>query len=96
MTSNDDYKVEHHPEANRFVVQAGDQLATAAYERSGGTITFTHTSVPEAAEGQGVATAMARAALDYARAEGLTVVPACGFFVGFMEKNPQYEDLRAA
>lgn len=96
MTPNDNYQVVHHPEAQRFTVQTGDHLATAAYTRAGNTITFTHTNVPDEAEGKGVATAMASEALAYARAEGLKVVPACAFFADFMKKNPEYEDLRAA
>lgn len=95
MTPNDEHQVDHHPEAQRFSVQVGDYLATAAYTRSGNTITFTHTNVPDEVEGQGVATAMATAALAYARAEGLRVVPACSFFADFMRKHPEYEDLRA-
>jgi predicted GNAT family acetyltransferase len=96
MTPNEPFKVEHHPEAQRFSVQSGDHLATAAYTRTGDTITFTHTLVPDEIEGQGIATAMATAALAYARAERLKVVPACAFFADFMQKNPEYEDLRAA
>lgn len=96
MTPNEQFQVEHHPEAQRFSVQTGDHLATAAYTRTGDTITFTHTNVPEEVEGQGIATAMATEALGYARTEGLKVVPACAFFADFMEKNPEYEDLRAA
>lgn len=90
------FDVRHDAQARRFTVQTGGELSTAAYERSGDTITFTHTVVPPEVEGQGIATAMATTALDYARAEGLKVVPQCAFFAAFMAKNPEYEDLRTA
>lgn len=96
MAEQEQFDVVHHPEAQRFSVQSGEHLATAAYVRAGDTITFTHTNVPVDAEGQGIATAMATEALAYARSEGLKVVPACAFFADFMAKNPEYEDLRAA
>lgn len=96
MTPNDQHRVEHHPEAQRFSVQSGNYLGTAAYTRAGDTVTFTHTNVPEEVEGQGIATALATEALAWARAEGLKVVPACAFFADFMAKNPEYEDLRSA
>lgn len=95
MTDNG-YQVRHDESARRFTVETGGELATAAYERKGDTLTFTHTMVPPESEGQGVATAIAKRALDYARSMGFKVVPQCAFFAGFMKKNPEYEDLRAA
>ena len=95
MPESASFDVKHDPAAKRFSIQSAGELATVAYERSGDTVTFTHTIVPPAIEGNGVATAIARSALAWARDEGLKVVPQCGFFVDFMEKNPEYEDLRA-
>ena len=54
---------------------------------------FTHTEVPEAREGQGVGTALIRAALASARARGLTVIPICPFFAAYMRKHAEEQDL---
>jgi len=71
----------------------GDLAGTAAYERDGDTVTFTHTVVDDAHEGQGVGSALARTALDSVREQGLTVVPQCSFIAGWIDRHPEYGDL---
>ena len=95
MTDSASFDVHHEPAAKRFVVRTAGETAIAAYEREGDVVRFVHTLVPGSIEGNGVATAMARSALAWAREEGLTVEPQCGFFAGYMAKHPEYEDLRA-
>ena len=68
-------------------------VAFAAYLRHGGEIVFTHTEVPPALEGRGVASALARAALDDARRKGLAVIPRCPFVAAFIRRHPEYRDL---
>lgn len=87
--------VRHEPDRSRFVVYLDDedQPATARYRRKDNTITLLSTDVPEAAEGEGVGSALARAALDYARAEHLRVVPRCPFMAAYIERHPEYQDL---
>lgn len=85
--------IEHNEPAHRFETHVGPHLAIAEYERDGETITFTHTEVPKAIEGHGVASQLAHAALDYARAEHLTVVPACPFFVTYIQGHKEYANL---
>lgn len=79
--------------ASRFELRKGDDVAIAEYIRSGDTITFTHTAVPSHIQERGVASTIARFALDQARAQGLSVVPRCKFIAGFIEKHPEYADL---
>jgi predicted GNAT family acetyltransferase len=79
--------------AQRFEARIGDEVAVAAYERGDGVITFTHTEVPHSMEGKGIASALARAALDRARAEGLAVVPQCPFMATYIRRHPEYRDL---
>ena len=67
--------------------------AIAAYQREEGTIVFTHTVVPKAIEGRGVASKLIRAALDSARDQGLKVVPQCPFVRAYIERHPEYRDL---
>src|SRR4051794_37887685 len=74
----------------------GRRTGIVNYHRHDGIIAFTHTEVPPEIEGRGVASALARKALDDARASGDKVVPACEFFAHFMDEHPEYDDLRAA
>lgn len=87
--------IRHEPDRSRFAayLEGEDVPATAKYERDGDTLTLTSTHVPKSAEGGGVGSALARAALDYARAEELTVVPRCTFMASYIEDHPEYQDL---
>lgn len=86
--------VDNHDQ-NRFELRKDGEVATAAYELAGSTITFTHTVVPSSLEGQGVGTRLVAAALDAARDRGLRVVPQCSFVAAFIRKHPDYADLLA-
>jgi predicted GNAT family acetyltransferase len=79
--------------AHRFEIDLGGQFATTEYKRRDGTIIFTHTEVPPGFEGKGVGNALARAALDYARSEGMRVIPRCPFVDAFIRRHPEYQDL---
>ena len=89
-------EVEHNEGSSRFEATLSDGLALAAYIRKGNRIIFTHTEVPEEHQERGVGSALARAALDYAREQKLEVVPRCPFIAAFIERNPEYRDLLAA
>jgi len=52
-----------------------------------------HTEVPDAIEGRGVGSALARTALNDARANGLTVVPSCPFVSAYIKRHPAYLDI---
>lgn len=85
--------VKHNMAEKRFEVQLGDALALMEYMRAGNNIIFTHTEVPEAFEGQGVANEMAYVALEYAKAEGLKVQPLCPFVALYIRKHPEYQPI---
>ena len=85
----------HEPERNRWVVRLEGELAHLDYSLAGGVMTIHHTVVPKPLGGRGIAGSMVRAALDHARAEGLKVQPACPYAASWMDKHPDYGDLRA-
>ena len=58
-----------------------------------GALVLPHTVVPPAFEGKGVASALATAALGYAREHGLKVKPICPFMAGYIKKHPEWQDL---
>ncbi|SDS40084.1 GNAT family N-acetyltransferase [Microlunatus soli] len=68
-------------------------LGFVDYRRDGEVITFTHTEVLPAAEGNGIGSTLARTVLDRARADGLGVVPQCPFIKRWIDRHPDYADL---
>lgn len=94
------FEVVDHPEDSRYEARDpdGDVLGVCDYRRSerpdGRTrIVFPHTYVEPELQGQGVAAALARRALDDARAADAVVVPACWFVDGYIQRHPEYASL---
>lgn len=86
----------HHDAArSRYELVEAGGTAFADYERSGGVVTFTHTVVPEALRGRGIAGRLVAAALEDVRARGLTLVPACSYVARYVEDHPETRDLLA-
>jgi predicted GNAT family acetyltransferase len=93
MITPDPLTVIHNPQARRFEIEKDGYLALLAYRLAEDKIVFTHTGVPEELGGQGIGSLLARAGLDYARAQSLSVVPLCSFIAGYIQKHPEYQDL---
>jgi uncharacterized protein len=89
-------EIRDNPAAGRYEAFVDDAPAgIAAYRRSPGLITFTHTEVDEAFEGRGVGGALAQHSLDAARAAGESVQPICPFYRSWIGRHPDYQDLVA-
>ncbi|HLV12960.1 MAG TPA: GNAT family N-acetyltransferase [Trueperaceae bacterium] len=86
-------EVVHNPRARRFEVSQDGHLAVLEYARVGTSLVLKHTGVPEAIEGRGIASALARAALDHVRDTGFVAVPMCPFVRGYIRRHPEYLEL---
>jgi uncharacterized protein len=91
--SQPELTVIHNPGAKRFELQKDGHLAVLEYRLSDREIVFTHTGVPDALGGRGIGSLLARAGLDYARAQSFAVVPLCSFIDEYIQKNAEYKDL---
>jgi predicted GNAT family acetyltransferase len=91
----DEITVQHNAAANRFESRIGPHLAVADYLREEDRMIITHTYVPTALRGQGVAEKLVRAALGFAQAEGLKVVPHCSYVAAFIQRHPEFQPLLA-
>ncbi len=95
--SSSDVSITDVPARQRFEARTsdGEVAGFAAYHRSGGVVTITHTEVDDAHEGTGVGSKLARVALDQIRVEGLRVDAQCPFVAGWIERHPEFQDLVA-
>ena len=87
---------EHDQVRHRFTTTVDGQTCELDYRLAGNIMTITHTGVPEALAGRGIASVLTRNALDHARARGWKVVPACSYAIAFMKRFPEYNDVLAA
>jgi predicted GNAT family acetyltransferase len=90
-----DVETSNNPRETRYEARIDGELAGfAEYQLTDRLVVFTHTEVDERFEGQGVGSALARAALDDVRADGSRqVLPLCAFIKGWIGKHPDYQDL---
>jgi uncharacterized protein len=87
------YKIVQLSADNRFEVDLGRDKAVLIYMIKAGLFIILHTEVPPAFKGRGIAAQMARAALEYAKNEGLKVRSYCSYTTWYFEKHPEYRDL---
>lgn len=87
------FHITHNEAESRFEIHLDGHLAELDYRLRRNRIVFIHTGVPEALEGRGVGSALARHGLTFARAGGLRVVPYCPFVRAYIERHPEYQDL---
>lgn len=83
--------VENNQARHRFEVKVDDQMAVAEYIQGKDYIVFAHTEVPEALEGQGIASSLAHTALEYAKENNLQIMPLCPYFAAYIRKHPEYK-----
>ncbi|MFN8478879.1 MAG: GNAT family N-acetyltransferase [Kouleothrix sp.] len=88
-----DVDVIHNAAASRFEATIDGLVSVAEYRRSGAQMIFTHTEVPPQLQGRGIAAELAHAALEYASAEQLQVVPLCWYIAQYIHRHPEYAAL---
>jgi len=85
--------ITHNAAASRFEAIVDGHLCVADYQLDDGVMTMTHTLVPPALEGRGIAAALVAAALAHARTAGLRVRPACSYVARYMQRHRDTLDL---
>jgi predicted GNAT family acetyltransferase len=94
MTDNEQHlTVVDNPDAGQFEAHIDGHVALVAYIKHGDTMILTHTDVPKELQGRGIASQLARAVLDRARAERWTVIARCPFISQYIERHPEYQSL---
>jgi predicted GNAT family acetyltransferase len=88
-------EIRNNQELHRFEMDAGGDVAVAYDTLSPGIVTFTHTEVPYALQGQGIASRLVHGALEQVRTKGLKVIPRCSFVSAYIARHPEFDDLLA-
>jgi hypothetical protein len=68
-------------------------LCVLDYHLNDAVMTITHTGVPTAVGGQGIAAALTKVALETARQNKWRVVPTCSYAAVYIKRHPEYADL---
>ena len=85
--------IQHDRVARRFETRVEGTSCLLDYTLAAGVMTITHTEVPAAVGGRGIAAALVQQAMITARTEGWKVVPACSYAAAWMQRHPEYHDL---
>jgi uncharacterized protein len=81
--------IHHDQNAHRFTTEVDGYRAELDYTVAGRVMTITHTGVPQAIGGRGIAAELMRAALDVARESGWSVNPECSYAAAYLKKHGQ-------
>jgi len=84
--------ISHDQNAKRFTTEVDGRLAELTYTLAGSVMTITHTRVPTAIGGRGIAAELMSAALRVAKTAGWSVNPACSYAAAYMRKAAQGPD----
>jgi predicted GNAT family acetyltransferase len=91
----DELPIAHDPAQHRFSVTLEGHESVLDYNVAGPNWIFTHTFVPDALRGRGVAAQLVQAGLTAAKAAGVKVVPQCSYVATYLDRHPEHADLRA-
>lgn len=77
----------------RFEIERDGHTAFLEYIVSGNVLQLIHTEVPDALQGKGIASELAKSALEWARRNGKKVDVICEFVASYVKRHPEYRDL---
>jgi predicted GNAT family acetyltransferase len=80
--------VQHDTAAHQFWLEPEPgQRCVLDYRRQGNAVVFTHTGVPAALQGRGLAAQLVAAGLQWAGEQGLQVIPACNYVASYLRRQ---------
>ena len=79
--------------SGRFELERDGHVAYLEYTATGNVLGLLHTEVPDALRGSGIASELAKTALDWAREHHMKVDVVCPFANGYLANHPEYSDL---
>lgn len=77
-----------------FINKKGSIVAKMTYSKLGSKqIIIDHTEVSDEMRGQDIGKALVKSGVQYARDQGLKIIPLCPFAKAIIEKNPELQDV---
>jgi hypothetical protein len=77
----------------QFELEQDGHVAYLPYTIAGHVLALIHTEIPESLRGTGIASTLAKTALDWARENHMKVDVVCPFVAGYLQTHPEYSDL---
>lgn len=94
MVDVEQLTVVNNPAESRFEVWIGDHVAVLDYVVDHeGDLVLSHAGTPSELQGLGIAGKVVHDALEYAKANGLRVVPLCSYVSSYIRRHPEYRPL---
>lgn len=85
--------VRDNQEARQYEVDLEGGMARVEYIKAGNRIYLTHTEVPKAFEGQGIARRLVHQVLENVQEQELSLIPLCPYVAAFIQRNPEWKTL---
>jgi hypothetical protein len=82
-------------EKGRFELEEAGAVAFADYRREGGKLVIRYVEAPPALRGTGAAGRLMQGVMEIARAEGMKVVPRCGYAAAWIRRHKEWHGLLA-
>jgi uncharacterized protein len=86
---------EHGRKGAFYIDENGEWIAELTYFKTDGVMTIDHTEIDEKLRGEGIGQDMVKAAVDYARANGLKIKAACPYAQKVLDRTPEFQDVIA-
>ena len=77
-----------------YIEESGNRLAEMTFSKAGDRlIIIDHTEVSDALRGTGAGLKLVAAGVDFARKNGLKIIPLCPFAKSVFDRKPEYRDV---
>lgn len=80
--------IHHSPSRSRLETTVDGSVSVLDYHLQGRVMTITHTGVPPALRGRGIAASLVQAAFALAKEQGWRVAPACSYAAAWAQRHP--------
>lgn len=88
-----EYEIVHQPQQQMFKTVVDGRTAFVQYRLLNGSLDIIHTVVPKPIEGRGIASALVKAAYEYAAANGLKPEATCRYAFVWLERHPELKTI---
>lgn len=88
-----EYIIKHNEAEQKFETEVDGHKASVEYMSRDSSIIILHTWVPQPIGGRGIAAALTKHALEYAKQNQLKVIPSCSYTQTYIKRHKEYESL---